>query len=103
MEREREKEGEERERKILLPFFPMNFNAQHWSPSRFLGSHLLEKKSREECSALQSAAARGDVSCWCVSVCVGEKCLLGCVTGGGMWRGGCTGCMRLHCVVLGEA
>lgn len=44
MEREREKEGEERERKILLPFFPMNFNAQHWSPSRILGSHLLEKK-----------------------------------------------------------
>lgn len=52
----------------------MNFNAQHWSPSRILGSHLLEKKSHEECSALQSAAARGDVSCCvctCVCVCVG--------------------------------
>lgn len=71
--RKREKE------KFYCHFFPMNFNAQHWSPSRILGSHLLEEKKVMRNAVLCSLLLHGEM----LHVEVGQ-CLLGRAAGWGV-------------------
>ena len=74
VEREGEKEGKEgkgeRKKDFIAIFPPMNFNAQHWSPSRILGSHLLEKKKVMRNAVLCSLLLHGEMFHVVVCICV---------------------------------